>query len=67
MEDDLVAVRVGEERHLADAGVECRAVERDALLLELGARGVDVGDAQREAGVVRGRSEERRVGKECRL
>src|SRR6478736_9026676 len=38
---------------MADAGVENVAVERDALALELLARLVHVGDAQREARVVR--------------
>src|SRR5919204_2968294 len=38
MEHELVAVRVGEERHVADAGVERLADELHALGFELGAR-----------------------------
>ena len=53
VQDHLVAVGIGEERHVADAGVEHLAVELHALGLELLARLVHVGDAQREPGVVR--------------
>ena len=38
MQDQRVAVGIGEERHVADAGVAL-ADELDALRLELGARG----------------------------
>src|SRR3954454_18719227 len=52
VQDHLVAVRVGEERHVADTGVENIAVELDALGLELLARLVHVGNAQCETCVV---------------
>ena len=53
VQQQRVPVRVLEERHVADAGVDDLAVELDALGLELGARGRDVGDAQRQAGGAR--------------
>ena len=40
-----VPVRILEERHVADAGVDGLAVELDALGLELRAGGGDIGDA----------------------
>ena len=42
VEHELVAVGVGEDRHVADAGVERLAEERHALGLQLGAGRVDV-------------------------
>src|SRR5436853_7596905 len=53
VQHDLVPVGIGEEGHVADAGVEAVAVELDALLLELQPSLCDVGNAEREAGVVR--------------
>ena len=53
VEDDLVPVGIAHERHVADARVERVHVELDALLLELAAGLGDVGDAQRESGLVR--------------
>ena len=47
VEDQRVAVGVCEERHVADTGVAV-ADELHALLLELGARGRDIGDSQRD-------------------
>src|SRR5215470_11258040 len=52
VQHDLIAVWVGEERHVADAGVENVPIERDALLLELSPRLRDVGHAKREARIV---------------
>jgi hypothetical protein len=46
VQHELVAVGIAEEGHVADAGVERVAAERDASPLELLARALDVGDAQ---------------------
>src|SRR5664279_5740100 len=46
VQHQVVAVRIDEERHVADAGVERRAREPDAPGLELAARGVDVLDSE---------------------
>src|SRR5829696_1413207 len=46
VQHEVVAVGVGEDRHVADAGVEGVAEEGDALGLELRARRVDVLHAQ---------------------
>ena len=51
VQHQVVAVRVLEERHVADARVEDLAVELDALRLELGPRLGDVRDAQRDVRV----------------
>ena len=48
VQHELVAVRVGEDRHVADAGIEGLAEEGHALGLELGAPRVDVIHAQRQ-------------------
>ena len=53
VEHQRVAVRVGEERHVADAGVEDVAGEGDALPLESGAGRRDVADVQRDRARVR--------------
>src|SRR5262245_24944543 len=53
VQHELVPVGIGEEGHVADTGVQEVAVELDALRLELAPRFRDVGDAEREAGVVR--------------
>src|SRR5438067_2792613 len=50
MQKQRVAVGILEERHAADARLDRLAVELHAFRLELGARGVDVGHAQREPG-----------------
>jgi len=42
VEHQVVAVGVGEQRHVADAGIERVACELDALGLELGAGGGDI-------------------------
>jgi hypothetical protein len=42
VQHQLVAVRVGEDRHVADPGVQGVAEEVHALGLEVGARRVDV-------------------------
>jgi hypothetical protein len=52
VEHERVAVRIGEERHVADAGVERVAPERHAARLELGPRALDVVDVQRDGIVV---------------
>ena len=44
MEHQRVAVGVGEEGHVADAGVEDLALELHAPLLELGTSGGDIVD-----------------------
>src|SRR5947209_4596748 len=41
-----VAIGIEERRHVANARVDGLAVELDALRLELGARGLDVGDVE---------------------
>ena len=46
MQHQVVAVRIGEERHQAHPGVECVAGEGHTLCLELGPRGVDVVDVE---------------------
>ena len=51
MQHQVVAVRVPEQRHVADPGVERLPEELDALGLELRARGGDVVDVQRGVGV----------------
>jgi hypothetical protein len=48
VQHELVAVGVGEDRHVADAGVERVAEEGHALGLQLRARRVDVLHAQRQ-------------------
>ena len=48
VEHEGVAVGIGEERHVADAGIEDVAGERDAALLELGARCRHVLDVERK-------------------
>ena len=52
VQHQVVAVGVGEERHVADAGVEDVAGELDALGLELGAGRGDVIDVERQVGVL---------------
>ena len=52
VQHQVVAVGVGEEGHVADAGVEGVAAELDPLRLELGAGGGDVVDVQRRVGVL---------------
>ena len=52
MEHQVVAIGILEERHVADARVEGLAEELDALRLELGARGGDVLDVQRDVRVL---------------
>src|SRR5262249_62265989 len=52
VEHEIIAVRVGEEGHVADAGVEGVAGELDALGLELGAGRGDVIDVERRMGVL---------------
>jgi hypothetical protein len=42
MEHEIVAVRVREEGHVADASIEDVAGELDAIGLELGAGGSDI-------------------------
>src|ERR1044072_1179309 len=54
VQHQVVAVGIGEESHVAHAGVERVAGERDAFALELRARGGDVLDVQREVAVLRG-------------
>jgi hypothetical protein len=54
VEHQVVAVGVGEERHLADAGVERLATEDDARGLELGPGGCDVIDVKGEVGILLG-------------
>jgi hypothetical protein len=51
VEDQVVAVGVGEEGHVADAGVDRLAVELHALAFQLLPRGRDVVDVQRRRGV----------------
>src|SRR2546430_2045339 len=46
VEHQRVAVRVAEERHVADAGVEDLALELDAHRLQLATRPLDVGHPQ---------------------
>jgi hypothetical protein len=46
VEHQDVSVRIREVRHVAHAGVEGIAVECDPTLRELGARSLDIGDAQ---------------------
>src|SRR5690348_4460721 len=53
MQDQDVAVRVLEVRHMADAGIDRLAEELDALARQLGARRFDVVDAQRDRAAVR--------------
>jgi hypothetical protein len=55
VEHQRVPVRIGEERHVADAGVEDLAGELDALRLERRPRLLDVGDAEGDLGAVRRR------------
>src|SRR3954469_22828441 len=52
VEHEVVAVRVAEERHVADPGVERVAEEFDAGRLELPSRLGDIGYVQREVAVV---------------
>src|SRR5438105_9250345 len=54
MEHERVAVRVVEERHVTDPGVEDLALELDALRLELAARLGDVGHTEGDVVRVRG-------------
>jgi hypothetical protein len=63
VEHQRVVVRVGEERHVADARIEGRALEADAALLERRARCGDVVDMQSDhsAADVVGESHRRRV------
>src|SRR5262249_6771828 len=53
MQHDLIAVGIGEEGHMADAGVENVPVEDHALLLEPSSRFRNVRHAKCEAGIVR--------------
>ena len=62
MEHECVAIRVGEERHVADAGVECVTGELDASGLERGARRSDVLHVKREGIAGRHMFEAHRLG-----
>ena len=53
VEHERVPVRVVEDRHVADAGVERLGDELDALRLERPLRRLDVGDAERDRRGVR--------------
>jgi len=52
MQHERVPVGIGEERHVADAGVEDVAHERHAALLERLSRGLEVVDVKRDRACV---------------
>jgi hypothetical protein len=54
VQHEVVAVGIGERRHVADTGVEGVAGEGDASGLKLGARGRNVVDAQGKMAVLLG-------------
>src|SRR3954469_4049995 len=62
VEDQRVAVGVGEDRLVADAAVDRVAAELDALLLQGRAARLDVGDLQRDPCVARLVLDAERVG-----
>src|ERR1700722_8118412 len=55
VEHQVIAVRISEERHVADAGVKRLAGEADALLLQRRARRANVISVERDMPVLLGR------------